>query len=161
MSPEQARGDKTAIDARSDPYSAFVVLFELLTLHRFVREEGNVYATLKEVIAGRTLAVDGDEWLHPKQPAVPVEWRHFIRQGLQRDPERRYQSATEVIEMVEQIRSGKLPVMCPITFYKSIQHRIADRADASPRAFMVSMSGLALAMLGLIALAGVGLASLV
>jgi eukaryotic-like serine/threonine-protein kinase len=161
MSPEQARGDQAAIDARSDLYSAFVVLYELVTLRRFVRETDNVYATLKEVVAGRTLASDSDEWHHPTQASLPIEWRYFIHRGLQRDPKARFQSAAEVIDALEQVRSGKIAVHCPVTFYKAAQSRISKLADASPRRFVWLLVGAAVGLLTLLGLAGAGVASLV
>jgi len=161
MSPEQARGDQAAIDARSDLYSAFVVLFELLTLHRHVREEANVYATLQEVIAGRELGPHSPEWTHPAQQPVPHEIRYFLYRGLQRDPNARFQSAAEVIDMLERIRSGDIAVVCAITMFKATQQRLGKLADARPRTFMVMMAAAGMGLLGLLGLAGLGLASLV
>jgi serine/threonine protein kinase len=160
MSPEQARGDQAAIDARSDLYSAFVVLFELLTLRRYVREEGNVYATLQEVLEGGQRLYDPQVWVHPTQPAVPTELRYFIHQGLHRDPEQRYQSATDVLLRLERIRSGEIDVNCPITMFKAGGHRMGTMADSNPRAFIVAMSAAAVGMLGLLGLAGLGVAAL-
>jgi len=161
MSPEQARGDQAAIDARSDLYSAFVVLYELLTLRRFVREESNVYATLEEVSVGRVLSSWSTEWHHELQPSPPTEWRYFVSKGLSADPKERYQSAAEVLDVIEGIRSGRIAVHCPITFYKVIQHRIGKLADASPGKFMLLLFGTLTGLLGLAGLAGVGIASLV
>src|SRR5690606_28811679 len=161
MSPEQARGDQAAIDARSDLYSAFVVLFELLTLHRYVREESNVYATLQEVIEGGTAAHDVSVWLHPTQPAVPVELRYFVKMGLQRDPAQRFPSASEALLMLERIRSGEIHVACMVTFFKAAQHRVSSVADRNPRRFAMMATAAGLGMLGLLALAGLGVAALV
>jgi serine/threonine protein kinase len=161
MSPEQASGDQAAIDVRSDLYSAFVVLYELLTLRRFVRETDNIYNTLREVIAGRTLSADVDEWRHPAQAPLPTEWRYFVIRGLLRDPDARFQSATDALDMLEQVRSGKISVHCPITLYKATQSRIGKLADASPQRFLLLMCGAAMGLVGLMALASVGLASLV
>jgi eukaryotic-like serine/threonine-protein kinase len=160
MSPEQARGDQAAIDARSDLYSAFVVLFELLTLRRYVREETNVYATLQEVLEGHERLDELGTWLHPTQPAVPAELRYFVRRGLHRDPAQRYQSAAETLLLLEQIRSGEIAVRCPVTMFKAGQHVVGKLADARPRLFLFLMFGSLVGMLGLLGLAGRGLAAL-
>ena len=163
MSPEQARGDRAAVDRRSDLYSAFVVLFELLTLRRYVRNDDNVYATLEEVIDGPTTPpwADPAAWVSPLQLPVPVELRSFLRRGLMRDPEARFQNASEALGLLEQIRSGEIAVECPVTFFKAQQNRVSTFADARPRLFMGMMAMAGVGAVGLLALAGLGLASLV
>jgi eukaryotic-like serine/threonine-protein kinase len=160
MSPEQARGDQAAIDTRSDLYSAFVVLFELLTLRRHVREETNVYATLQEVLEGHERLREPETWVHPTQPAVPVEFRYFVARGLQRDPAQRYQSAAEVLLLLEQIRSGRIAVHCAVTMFKAGQQRVGKLADQRPRMFTMGMLAATVGMLGLLGLAGRGLVAL-
>jgi len=162
MSPEQARGDHGAIDARSDLYSAFVVLFELLTLRRYVQDDSNLYATLQEVMEGENPAwSDHDAWVHPGQVPVPIEYRYFLRRGLQRDPEARFGSASQALAMLERVRSGEIEVHCPVSFYKAQQHRILSFADARPRMFMSMMMMAAVGLMGMLTLAGVGVAALV
>ncbi|MEM9453502.1 MAG: serine/threonine-protein kinase [Myxococcota bacterium] len=162
MSPEQARGDRAAVDRRSDLYSAFVVLFELLTLRRYVRSDDNVYATLGEVIEGPAKPpwYDPAPWVSPLQPPVPIELRSFLRRGLARDPEARLQNASEALVLLEHIRSGEIAVECPVTFFKAQQNRVSTFADARPRLFMGIMAMAGIGAAGLLALAGLGLASL-
>ncbi|MEX1363655.1 MAG: serine/threonine-protein kinase [Nannocystaceae bacterium] len=163
MSPEQARGDQSSLDARSDLYSAFVVLFELLTLRRYVREDDNVYATLQEVMEG-----DGgpgpwhedERWQHPAQPPVPVELRYFLRRGLQREPDQRFGGAVDVLVSLERLRSGEISVQCPVTFFKAQQHRVSTFADARPTMFTGLMAVAGVGTLGLLTLAGLGVAAL-
>ncbi|MCX4241603.1 serine/threonine-protein kinase [Paraliomyxa miuraensis] len=164
MSPEQARGHRDAIDARSDLYSAFVVLYELLTLRRYVRRDADVYATLLEVAEGEELDMhesDCSRWLHPAQPAVPVELRYFLHHGLHRGADERFQSAAEALLMLERIRSGEIRVECAITAFKATQSRLGHFVDQNPRRFLWVMVATAAGLAGLLTLAGVGVASLV
>ncbi|MCH9680703.1 MAG: serine/threonine protein kinase [Deltaproteobacteria bacterium] len=160
MSPEQARGDLEAIDARSDLYSAFVVLFELLTLQRYVSNESSVFSTLQEVLEGEGPWNDPAVWTHPAQASIPIELRYFNRRGLHKDPAERFASAGEAIAVLEHLRSGHIEVECPITLFKAQQHRVSGFADARPRAFLGMIAAVSAGALGTLALAGVGLASL-
>lgn len=163
MSPEQARGDQGAIDERSDLYSAFVVLFELLTLRRYVREDSSVYATLQEVLDGPDEGPwrDPSAWVTEGQAPIPMELRYFLRKGLARDPEQRFESAAEVLGALERIRSGEIAVKCPVTFFKAQQNRVGSFADARPRLFLGLMAMAGVGAVGLLALAGLGLSILV
>ncbi len=96
MSPEQARGDADAIDLRTDVYSLGVILFELMT--------GQPPYELSRGAPHESLRIVAEE-----QPRAP----HLIRRGLkgdvetiilkalEKEPERRYQSAAAMAEDIE------------------------------------------------------------
>ncbi len=94
MSPEQIRGEK--LDARSDLFSLGLVLFEMVTGRRAFR--------------GSTGAAVHDAVLHCSpvpvrelNPAVPAGVEGVIRRSLEKERDRRYQSARELHTDLERI----------------------------------------------------------
>ncbi len=87
MSPEQARGQE--IDARSDVFSAGVVLYEMATGQ--LPFPGATVATVFEgLLTKRPIAASQ---LHG---GLPPEFDHIIDKALEKDREIRYQSAAEL-----------------------------------------------------------------
>ncbi len=86
MSPEQVRGKP--IDRRSDLFSLAVCLYELLTLERCFSGESD-FSTLEKVREA--------DYRKPTQinRDIPPELERIIQRGLTRNPEERFQSASD------------------------------------------------------------------
>jgi serine/threonine-protein kinase len=81
-------------DNRSDIFSLGAVLFEMLTLRRlFVGQ--NTSEVLEQVIAGQSPSP------RAYNPSIPDGVMSILRQGLQRDPARRFASAAQMGEACE------------------------------------------------------------
>ncbi|MCC7540012.1 MAG: serine/threonine protein kinase [Deltaproteobacteria bacterium] len=87
MSPEQAKGDP--LDGRSDIFSAGVLLFELTTGKRLFRGP-NEFETLRMIVEST--------YPTPRQarPSIPETLDAIIRKTLEKDREKRYQTAGEL-----------------------------------------------------------------
>ncbi|MBW2456298.1 MAG: serine/threonine protein kinase, partial [Deltaproteobacteria bacterium] len=88
MSPEQARG-LPSFDHRSDVWSLGVIIFKAVTGHR----------PFKGQVAGDVIVKICAEPV-PKaskvKPGLPLELDDFFSKALERDPDKRYQTATEL-----------------------------------------------------------------
>ena len=95
MSPEQARGDVEAIDERSDNYSLASMLYEILT----GRTPFNA-----ETVQGMIEAVLYDHPVPPKDYCRLVDNRlsQICLRGLSRDPEERFQLASEFADAIDE-----------------------------------------------------------
>ena len=87
MSPEQVRKEK--LDARTDLFSFGMVLYEMATCRRAF--EGETVAEIHDAILHQTAAP-----AHDANPNVSSALDAVISKALEKDRERRYQSATEM-----------------------------------------------------------------
>jgi eukaryotic-like serine/threonine-protein kinase len=97
MSPEQARGEK--VDHRTDIFSLGVMLYEMLAGRRPF--EG---ATASDVMAA--VLTNEPASLVEIAPEVPVTLWRIVRRCLEKEPERRFQSAGDLAFALEESKAS-------------------------------------------------------
>ena len=97
MSPEQVKNAK-AVDPRSDLWSAGVVFYEMLTCK-------HPYGDTDQL--ARMVAVLRDAYT-PIASVAPqlAKWEPFFQRSLDRDPDKRFQSAQEMAEKLRELSQG-------------------------------------------------------
>jgi serine/threonine-protein kinase len=97
MSPEQAEG--RVIDGRSDLFSLGVVLYEMATARRPFTGETNL-SILSSILKDTPRSVTDFN------PTLPSDFGRIIRRALAKDPERRYQSAKDLRNDLEDLKTA-------------------------------------------------------
>jgi len=101
MSPEQVRGEK--LDARSDLFSFGLVLYEMAVGQRAF--SGETAQILHAAILN-----DAPKPVRELNPKVPVRLEGIIGKALEKDRERRYQTASELAADLKRLRQQIRPV---------------------------------------------------
>jgi serine/threonine protein kinase/Tol biopolymer transport system component len=97
MSPEQAEGK--AIDGRSDLFSLGVILYEMATGQSPFTGETSI-SILSSIIK------DTPKSVTELNPSLPRELGRIIRRALTKDPERRYQTAKDLRNDLEELKAS-------------------------------------------------------
>ena len=117
MSPEQAEG--RAIDGRSDLFSLGVVLYEMATGQRPFAGDTNL-SILSSILK------DTPKSVTDINPAIPPELGRIIRRALAKDPERRYQTAKDLRNDLEDLKASLGSSESPLSAGNVQRCRIGD-----------------------------------
>ena len=148
MSPEQVTG-RGAIDARTDIYSLGLVLYELLTLRSPV-EATNRENLLRNIV---TKPLPPVSW---RNSAVPDGLARIVHRATQKDPDQRYNSATEMAADLDRFLAGK-PVAAPQYHFRLDEREITA---ARPGGIVLAAFIICLVALGIsLGIGSVGLMS--
>ena len=129
MSPEQAEG--RAIDGRSDLFSLGVVLYEMATGQRPFAGDTNL-SILSSILKDTPRSVTDIN------PAIPSELGRIIRRALAKDPERRYQTAKDLRNDLEDLKASLGSSESPLPATSNV---VASPASSSaPAASLVPSS---------------------
>jgi formylglycine-generating enzyme required for sulfatase activity/tRNA A-37 threonylcarbamoyl transferase component Bud32 len=100
MPPEQARGERGTIDARSDVYALGATLFELLTLKRPVTG-GSAADIIAKVVNGEVMQAK------EARPDLPDDLAAIVMKSLAFQPERRYQRCSDFADDIRRFLAGQ------------------------------------------------------
>ncbi len=98
ISPEQAAGEK-GIDRRTDLYSVGVLMYEMITGRLPFDGENPVSIALKQINENAKAPTE-------LIPTIPRGLEQIIQFAMEKDKDKRFQTATQMIDLLEKIREN-------------------------------------------------------
>jgi serine/threonine protein kinase len=138
MSPEQLEGAEA--DNRSDIWAFGVVLFEMVTARKAF--EGNTHASVISAILK-----DEPPPLASRLPLTPPALDHVVKGCLAKDPDRRWQSARDMMHELQWI--AEAPAQGPVSSHSVVRPR-ARFGDVLARSLVLGAVIATLALAGII-----------
>lgn len=126
MSPEQVQGRSSSIDVRSDVYSLGVILHELLS--------GDLpYPIDRRNLAqsARTIVESPPARLPESSGPVRIEVEAIIRMAMEKEPDRRYSSASALADDIERLLAGQPVSARPATIAYQLRKLVRRHKAAS------------------------------
>ena len=94
MSPEQVKGMKN-VDFRSDVYSIGMTLYEMLAGRVPFEKTESDFSIQKQIVEGKIPAIQ------TFNDSIPKQLNKIIQKAIEKDPDKRYQSCTEMYDAIE------------------------------------------------------------
>ena len=117
ISPEQAKGERT--DARTDIYSVGVMLYEMLSGRLPFDGDGAVSIAIMQIS-------EKPKPLAEIAPQTPAGLRQITEKAMEKDPDKRYQSAQEMLAAIEEFKRNP-----SIQF--AYEYRMVSNTKPSPK----------------------------
>ncbi len=133
MSPEQAAGDSAEIDTRSDVYALGAILYELLSGKPPHSAQGGSLLELLNAIRESTPALLGRT-----DPRLRGDVETIVAKALEKDKDRRYQSAGELAEDIRRyLKDLPIAAHAPSAIYQLKKYAKRNRLLMSSLAIVI------------------------
>ncbi len=147
MSPEQARGENDALDARSDQYALGLLLYEIVTLRR---ARGSIKPGVPMLVAASRGHV---EPIVGTTGPVSRELRAVIRKATAAEPDRRYASVAQLADDVRHVIRGEAVRAAPDTLTQRLGRWVGRNRERVAMAGLTTALVVVAAFVALVALA--------